>query len=157
MTCSIFHSGHFYSASSSGLLFRGAPDTVQIPYRSFTPKRQRQLLVKDFPKVPKWRLERASNPRPFGRKAANLPICHHTPQLQYLRCSDNQHSVQLFHRTDCWIVGWLVARCFRGVACSSFGFGFGRLWIRTEAAAVTCLSFQWLLLFCTGCRRFVNN
>ena len=32
--------------------------------------RHRQLQVKDLPKVPTWRLERDSNPRPFGRKVA---------------------------------------------------------------------------------------
>ena len=38
MSCISIHSGYFYSASSSPLLLRGAPDTV-----SFTPKRHRQL------------------------------------------------------------------------------------------------------------------
>ena len=54
------HSDHFYSPSSSSLLLRSAPDTA----RSFTPKRHRQLFVKDLPKVPTWRLEWESNPRP---------------------------------------------------------------------------------------------
>jgi len=47
------HSDYFYSASSSplGLLLRGAPDTARILCRSFTPKRQRQLRVKNLPKV----------------------------------------------------------------------------------------------------------
>jgi len=46
MTCylesvySFIHSGHVYSATSSSLLLRGAPDyTARILYRSFTPKR----------------------------------------------------------------------------------------------------------------------
>src|SRR6218665_330070 len=43
------HSGHFYSASSSPLLLRRAPDTARILCRSFTPKRHRQLRVKDLP------------------------------------------------------------------------------------------------------------
>jgi len=42
------HSGYFYSASSSPLLLRGAPDTARILCRSFTPKRHRQLRVKDL-------------------------------------------------------------------------------------------------------------
>src|SRR6218665_1751254 len=71
--------GHFYSASSSPLLLRGAPGTARILCRSFTPKRHRQLQVKDLPKVPTWRLEQYSNPRPFGRKATNLPMSHHAP------------------------------------------------------------------------------
>jgi len=76
---SIIHSVYFYSTSSSPLLLRGAPNTARIPCRSFTSKRHRQLRVKDFPKVPAWQLERNSNPRPFGRKALNLPMSHHTP------------------------------------------------------------------------------
>src|SRR6218665_1261295 len=35
-------SGHFYSASSSPLLLRSAPDIAQILCRSFTPKHHRQ-------------------------------------------------------------------------------------------------------------------
>jgi len=37
------YSDYFYSASSSPLLLRGAPDTAQILCRSFMPKRHRQL------------------------------------------------------------------------------------------------------------------
>src|SRR6218665_3181053 len=62
----------FYSASSSPLLLRGAPDTARIMY--FTPKGHRQLRVKDLPKVHTWWLERDSNRRPFGRKGPNLPM-----------------------------------------------------------------------------------
>jgi len=62
---SFIHSGSFYSASSSPPLLRGAPDTARILCRSFTPKRHRQLWAKDLPKVPMWRLERDSNPRPL--------------------------------------------------------------------------------------------
>jgi len=51
---SFIHSDHFYSAPSSPLLLRSAPDTARILCRSFTPKRHRQLWVKDFPKVPTW-------------------------------------------------------------------------------------------------------
>ena len=74
---SFIHSGYFYSASSSPLLLRGAPDTAWIPCRSFRPKRHLQLWVKDLPKVPTWRLERDSNPRPLGRKAPNEPFIYH--------------------------------------------------------------------------------
>ena len=74
---SFIHSGYFYSAFSSPLLLRGAPDTARILCRSFASKRHRQLWVKDFPKVPTWRLERNSNPRPFGRKTMTLPMSHH--------------------------------------------------------------------------------
>src|SRR6218665_3800040 len=42
------HSDHFYSASSSPLLPRGAPDTARILCREFVPKRHRQFLVKDL-------------------------------------------------------------------------------------------------------------
>src|SRR6218665_411492 len=37
------HSGHFYSASSSPLLLRVAPDTARILCQNFTSKRHRQL------------------------------------------------------------------------------------------------------------------
>jgi len=74
--------GYIYSAYSSPLLLKGAPDTMRILCRSFTPKRHRQLRMKDLPKVPMWRLERDSNLRPFGRKASNLPTSHHAPQYE---------------------------------------------------------------------------
>ena len=32
--------------------------------------------MKVLPKVPKWRLERDSNQRPFGRKAFNIPMSY---------------------------------------------------------------------------------
>src|SRR6218665_3436550 len=41
--CEFIHSGHFYSASSSPLLFRSTPNTARILCRSFTPKCYRQL------------------------------------------------------------------------------------------------------------------
>ena len=71
---SFIYSGYFYSSFTSPLLLRGAPDTARILCRSFTPKRHMQLRVKNFPKIPTWRLEWGSNPRPFWRKATNLPM-----------------------------------------------------------------------------------
>src|SRR6218665_685535 len=56
-------------------------DTTRMLCRSFTPKRHRQLRVKDLLKVPTWRLERDWNPRPFGRKASNISMRHHDAQL----------------------------------------------------------------------------
>src|SRR6218665_1458264 len=82
----IIHSGYFYSASSSPLLLRGAPDTARILYLSFTPKRYRQLRVKDLSKVLTWRLDWDSTPRPFGRKVSNLPMSRRA--LHYLFCYD---------------------------------------------------------------------
>ena len=81
---SFIHSGYFYSSSSSPLLLRGAPDTARILCRNFTPKRQRQLWVKDLPKVPTQRLERESNPWPLGRKELTLPMRHPCPHLSLL-------------------------------------------------------------------------
>src|SRR6218665_2434694 len=74
---SFIHSGYFYSASSSPLLSRGAPDIAWILCQSFMAKRHMQLRMKDLPKVLTWRLEPDSNPRPFGRKAWTLPMGHH--------------------------------------------------------------------------------
>src|SRR6218665_3409215 len=76
---SFMHSGYFYSAPSSLLLLSGAPSTTRILCWSFTPKHNRQLRVTDLPKAPTCRLERDSNPRPFGRKAPNLPMSHGQP------------------------------------------------------------------------------
>jgi len=55
--------------------------TLQHRYcvRVNTPKRYRQLWVKELPRVPTWQLEWASNLRPLGRKAPNLPMSHPTP------------------------------------------------------------------------------
>src|SRR6218665_592757 len=64
---SFIHSfGHFYSAPSSPLLLRGAPDYNTDTVSEFHAEAHRQLQVKDLPKVPTWRLERESNPRPSG-------------------------------------------------------------------------------------------
>ena len=61
-------------------LFRNSPDHSNWHCVGvYTPKRYRQLQVKDLPKVSTWRLERDWNPRPFGRKAATLPMHHHAP------------------------------------------------------------------------------
>jgi len=43
-----------------------------------TPKRYRQLSVKDLPKVPMWWLE--WDLRLSALKALNLPLSHHAPQ-----------------------------------------------------------------------------
>ena len=98
------HSGYFYSASSSPLLLKGANDTARILRRSFTPKRHRQLWVKDLPKVPTWRLERDSNPRPFGRKASILPMSHHVPHLYVPRMVEITVSSCLPSRLDSSLV-----------------------------------------------------
>src|SRR6218665_3469598 len=63
---SFIHSGHFYSATSSPLLLRGAPDYSTDTVSEFHAEAHRQLQVKDLPKVPTWRLERESNPQPSG-------------------------------------------------------------------------------------------
>ena len=42
-----------------------------------TPKRYRQLWMKDLPKVPTWRLEWDSNLRLSGHNGPNLPLSHH--------------------------------------------------------------------------------
>src|SRR6218665_624645 len=61
---SFIHSGHFYSASSSPLLLRGAPDYSKDTVSEFHVEAHRQLQVKDLPKVPTWRLERGRTPNP---------------------------------------------------------------------------------------------
>src|SRR6218665_93294 len=49
---SFFHSGHFYSAPSSPLPLRGAPDYSTDTVSEFHAEAHRQLQVKDLPKVP---------------------------------------------------------------------------------------------------------
>src|SRR6218665_530652 len=46
----------------------------------YTPKRCRQLQVKDLPKVLTWRIKRDLNPRPSGREASTLPMRSTPPQ-----------------------------------------------------------------------------
>jgi len=77
---SFIHSGHFYSAPSSPLLLRGAPDYSTDTVSEFHAEAHRQLQVKDLSKVPTWRLERESNPRPSGWKSSSQPRRHHVPQ-----------------------------------------------------------------------------
>src|SRR6218665_2976600 len=55
---SFIHSGHFYSAPSSPLLYRGTPDYSTDTVSEFHAEAHRQLQVKDLPKVPTWRPER---------------------------------------------------------------------------------------------------
>src|SRR6218665_3673397 len=49
---SFTHSGHFYSAPSSPLPLRGAPDYSTDTVSEFHAEAHRQLQVKDLPKVP---------------------------------------------------------------------------------------------------------
>src|SRR6218665_4125771 len=79
--CSSFHSGHFYSAPSSPLPIRGALDYSTDTVSEFHAEAHRQLQVlQDLPKVPTWRLERESNPRPSGRQSSSQPRRHHVPR-----------------------------------------------------------------------------
>src|SRR6218665_3039686 len=58
---SFIHSGHFYSALSSPLLLRGAPDySTDTTVSKFHAEAHRQLKLKDLPKVPTWRLKSGS-------------------------------------------------------------------------------------------------
>src|SRR6218665_314115 len=49
---SFIHSGHFYSAPSSPLPLRGAPDYSTDTVSEFHAEADRQLQIKDLPKVP---------------------------------------------------------------------------------------------------------
>ena len=79
------------------------PTTSFTLCHSFTPKRFRQLRVKDLPKVPTWRQELNSNPRPWRREAPNIrTLSHPTPRLMLL----------LLHLLDCgrddsYLSGWI--------------------------------------------------
>jgi len=56
----------------------------QILCGSFTPKRHRQLQLKDLPKVPTWRLDQNLSLWPFRRKATNQPMSHHALKMYLL-------------------------------------------------------------------------
>ena len=70
----------FYRASRSICLSEALPTTGIDTVSEFTRRSDRQLRVKDLPKVPTWRLERDSNPRPFGRRASTHQ-CATTPHI----------------------------------------------------------------------------
>ena len=123
---SFIHRGHFYSASSSPLLLRSALDTGRILCRSFTPKRHRQLWVKDLPKVPTWRLERDSNPRPSGRKASTLPMRHHVPWYWDILHSISKYSILEYRFVDLYSVSRASARFLREQSFKLFTLGLSR-------------------------------
>ena len=74
---SFIHSGHFYSAPSSPLLLRGAPDYSTDTVSEFHAKAHKQLQVKDLPKVPTWWLEWESN-------LSSQPRLHDVPHVNIL-------------------------------------------------------------------------
>jgi len=78
---SFIHSGHCYRAPLSPLLLRDAPDHSTDTVSGFHAEAHRQLQIKNMPKVPTWRLERESNPRPSGWKSSSKPRRHHVPQF----------------------------------------------------------------------------
>ena len=124
----MIHSHHFYNASWSLLLLRSDPDTARILSLSFTPKRHRQLPVKDLPKAPIWRLERDSNPRPSSRRALTQPMLHHVPQryvlidpidIYYCNCYYSFHIllkvvdllilvIPIYHVHFLWIINFII-------------------------------------------------
>jgi len=73
ITSNIIHSRYFYSAP---LLLRGAPDTARILRQNFTPKRHRQLWVKNLPKVPMWWLKGSRTHDPLTQ-----PMRHPRPTI----------------------------------------------------------------------------
>jgi len=97
ITNSFIHSGHFYSAPSSLLLLRVAPDYSTDTVSEFHAEAHRQLYVKDLPKVPTWRLERQSNPRPSSWKSSSQPKRHLVPQWSPLSSLQQQQQQQQQH------------------------------------------------------------
>src|SRR6218665_200404 len=58
--------------------------TLQVRYYSarilvpeFHAEAPQTIAIKNLPKVPTWRLEEDSDPRPSGRKASTLPMHHY--------------------------------------------------------------------------------
>ena len=92
---SFIHSGCFFSASSSPLLLRGTLDTARILCLSFTPKRHRQLRVKDLPKGPYVTDRAGFKPmtlRTKGDEMTNEPPC---PTIQ---CVDIVKMMHAYHQ-----------------------------------------------------------
>src|SRR6218665_3203526 len=80
---SFIHSGQFYSAPSSPILPRGAPDCSTDTLSEFHAEAHRQLQVKDLPKVPTWRLELYS--RNWPESGIRAPMPHIMVLLQWFR------------------------------------------------------------------------
>ena len=95
---SFVYSDYFYSASSSLLLLRGAPDTARILCRCFMPKRHGLLRVKDLPKVPTWRPERDSNPQPI----ADFHV-RHFPNDDYIRMFRSLKNNKIVNKIVCYV------------------------------------------------------
>ena|SRR6218665_279403 len=68
----VIHSGYFYSTYLNSPLLRSATDN--LPKGRFV------------------RRKRDSNPRPFGRKAPNLPLSHHAPH-SYFQIISNMYRI----------------------------------------------------------------
>ena len=111
---SFIHSDYFYSASSSPLLLRGAPDTARTLCLSFTPKRHRQLRVKGLTKVPTWQLEWDSNHRPSDERR------------RIYQWSTTPHMYQTFERSHTIIKQITPESYMRGrqMNCTSIGSAF---------------------------------
>ena len=69
------------SASRSTSLSEALPTTAMTLFRSLHAEALQATAMKDLLKVPTWRLERDSNPRPTDQKASTLRVRHHAPQI----------------------------------------------------------------------------
>src|SRR6218665_1668202 len=89
-------------------------DITLLPYacraqkRTFTPRLHRCNCNAEHcgrgtcSQVPTWRLERDSNPQPFGGKAMNLPMSHHAPprSVQSMSCLNRHFLLQVDWNTE---------------------------------------------------------
>ena len=78
MNCSFIHSNIFYSASSSPLLLRGAPDysintVLELTRQSTTGNREWRTCQRSL------RGGESRRIRTYGHKAPSLPLSHHAP------------------------------------------------------------------------------
>ena len=91
---SFIRSGCFYSTSLSPLLLRGAPDTARrhycagISHGSATGNCEWRTCP---------RLERDSNPWPFGRKASTLPMRHTCPTNNIISSAGILITIKHYH------------------------------------------------------------
>src|SRR6218665_1446693 len=127
------HSFHF----SSPLLPRSALDTARTLSWSFTPKRHRQLRVKDLPKVPTWWPQRDSNPRPFCRKGFDSTNAPARPTIGgiYKFCGYCGEICNMHH----WLRGWTYLSVCLSLSHTQHNTTHTTLSIREIASEETCL------------------
>src|SRR6218665_3284585 len=84
-------------------MIRGAPDTART-LSEFHAEAPQATVSEGFAQVATWRLNRDSNPRPFGQNPTNPPMSQHDP------CQHSAWGYQfnrpMFHSISCLFLRW---------------------------------------------------